>query len=70
MCDGTETQTLTEQIKPSDCRSTSLVVLIDVRQMRKVPVPVAFQAEPVLRFVVRVWSLLEPPAEISNQTCV
>lgn len=55
-------QTLIQQTKPSDC--TFLVVLIDVRQMSKVPVPVAFQVEPVVCFVVRVWALLKPPAEI------
>lgn len=39
-------------------------VLVDVGQMSEVPVPVALQVEPVLSFVVRVWSLVKPPAEI------
>lgn len=38
--------------------------LIDVRQVSVVSVPVAFQVEPVLSFVVRVGALLEPSAEI------
>lgn len=38
--------------------------LVDVGQVSEVPVPVAFQVEPVLSFVVRVWSLVKPPAEI------
>lgn len=36
--------------------------LVDVRHVRVVPIPVAFQVEPVLSFVVRVGSLLKPPA--------
>ena len=35
--------------------------------MSVVPVPVAFQVEPVLSFVVRVGSLLEPPAEFEQE---
>lgn len=38
-------------------------LLVDVRQVSVVPVPVAFQVEPVLSFVVRVGSLLKPPGE-------
>lgn len=38
-------------------------LLVDVRQVSVVPVPVAFQVEPVLSFIVRVGSLLKPPAE-------
>lgn len=49
---------------PNDGKSTHLAVLVDVRQMSEVPVPVAFQVEPVLSFVVRVGSLLKPPAEM------
>lgn len=64
MCDGSETQTFIQQLKPTDCESTFLVALIDVGQMSKVPLPVAFQVEPVLRFVVRVRPLLKPPAEM------
>jgi len=37
--------------------------LIDVRQLTVIPVPVAFQVEPVLSFVVWVGSVLKPPAE-------
>lgn len=43
-----------------------LFLLVDVRQVSVVPFPVAFQAEPVLSFVVRVGSLLEPPAELEQ----
>lgn len=38
-------------------------LLVDVRQLSVLPVPVAFQIEPVLSFVVRVRALLEPPVE-------
>lgn len=51
-------------MKPNDGKSAHLGVLVDVRQVSEVPVPVAFQVEPVLSFVVRVGSLLEPPADI------
>lgn len=37
--------------------------LVDFRQVSVVSVPVAFRVEPVLSFVVRVGSLLKPPAE-------
>lgn len=64
MYEGAETQTLTQQVKPNDATG----VLVDVGQVSEVPVPVAFQVEPVLSFVVRVWSLLKPPAEIDKIT--
>lgn len=44
-----------------------LELLVDVRQVRVVPVPVAFQVEPVLSFVVRVGSLLKPSADLKQQ---
>lgn len=39
-------------------------MLVDVRQLSVVPIPVAFQIDPVLSFVVRVGPWLKPPAEI------
>lgn len=61
---GAETQTLIQQVKPNHANGARVGVLVDVRQMSEAPVPVALQVEPVLSFVVRVWSLLKPPAEI------
>lgn len=42
-------------------------LLVDVRQVSVISFPVAFQVEPVLSFVVRVGSLLEPPAEFEQR---
>lgn len=64
MYEGGGTQTPTQQVKPNDATGG----LVDVGQVSEVPVPVAFQVEPVLSFVVRVWSLLKPPAEIDKIT--
>lgn len=36
-------------------------MLVNVRQLRVVPVPVAFGVEPVLSLVVGVGSLVKPP---------
>lgn len=40
-----------------------LNLLVNVRQLRVIPVPVAFQVKPVLSFVVWVGSLLKPPEQ-------
>lgn len=74
LCDGAPAQ-IPVQVKSK--RGTSkiyvcgicvyLELLVDVGQVRVVPVPVAFQVEPVLSFIVRVGSLLKPPADLKRQ---
>lgn len=75
LCDGAPAQIPVRQVK-SKCGTSKIYVcgicvylelLVDVRQVRVVPVPVAFQVEPVLSFIMRVGSLLKPPADLKQQ---